>query len=397
MSAILPGKTAGLANLSAGRDRYDMPATRRGTYALLDAGRGFACLWVVCHHALGFMAEGNPAISRNIIYTLLLNGALGVWIFFVISGYCIANTAVSALNSGKRGWIYARARRIFPPCWYSAVLCAASALLAQYAVHRGLVRSSNLASLDLIHQTPLFYISNLTLTQELFHQRLLSGVYWTLCYEVGFYLLVAVSLGISRKFSMSGSQMLNLLHLVTLATLAADILIPRQVPYPLDLWPHFGFGVLVYDLLSNGWRRVATITSILAACGVIVFAVSHPIRAGYVDRGGYVAMLTSAICAATLLLLYRFDARISRVAGVRVLAWVGVLSYSLYLTHVTLISYVYKVCQMSHLLPRLLPFYLLIALTISIVFAWGFFQICERPFMASRARGRAKTVLHLAR
>ncbi len=374
------------------------PGPRRaGYYGMLDAWRGVACLWVVCHHTIGFMERRDLAIAGKPAYAAALNGALGVWMFFVISGYCIANTAAHSLTHRRGGWVFSRVRRIFPPLWGSVLVAAASSLFAAYMVHRGILPKSNLANIDLPHQTATFFATNLTLTQELVYRaahrppQYLSGVYWTLCYEVGFYAVVALFLWVSRRHG-DARRMLNGLHLVTAAALAALLIAPKSVPYPFDLWPHFGLGVLLFDVVANGWRRTTAIAASVILAGVVGYAVQHPTRLrvedhlDYLNRGGGVSLAVAATFAVVLLGLHPFDARLSRTPGAKALGWVGLFSYSLYLTHTTFIGYVFKACQLGRLLPGYLPAYLVVTVGVCVGFAWVFFWICERPFLRTSTR-----------
>ena len=79
--------------MSANRDRL----VRLPPYQLLEAWRGLAALWVAIFHALlmGILLSGTTP-GTDPISALIMKGQLGVTIFFVISGYCIANAAVSA-------------------------------------------------------------------------------------------------------------------------------------------------------------------------------------------------------------------------------------------------------------------------------------------------------------
>jgi peptidoglycan/LPS O-acetylase OafA/YrhL len=383
---------------------------RAGYYGMLDAWRGVACLWVVCHHAIRFLVDKDPSIAGSPGYAVALNGALGVWMFFVISGYCIANTAAHSLTNRKGGWVMSRVRRIFPPMWASALLAAASSLFAAHLVHRGVLGHSDLASLDLPHQSVAFFVTNLTLTQELFHQvfhrhgpgsTYLSGVYWTLCYEVGFYAIVAAFLTWSRRHG-DARRMLNGLHAVTAVTLAGLLLAPARIPYPFDLWPYFGLGVLLFDVVANGWRRATIVAATVIVAGVIGYYAQHPTRPtalgqiDYLDRftaamgGGGVSLVVATAFAIVLLGLHPFDERLSRHPGAKALGWVGLFSYSLYLTHMTLIGYAYKACEMGRVLPRHLPVYLAVTVLGCVGFAWSFFWLCERPFLRNPAKATAR-------
>ena len=83
------------------------PETR--PYRLLDAWRGVAALWVVLLHSRG---AGLPTALDH--FSLL--GLLGVPLFFVIPGYCIASAAQCSASAPRptAHCLGARARRIYP-------------------------------------------------------------------------------------------------------------------------------------------------------------------------------------------------------------------------------------------------------------------------------------------
>src|SRR5581483_8693591 len=99
--------------------------------------------------------------------------------------------------------------------------------------------------LDFFHQSPVFYLASLTLTQVPLRQQSIPFVAWSLCYEVAFYAVVLLVGLVARN------RMLAVLHLVTIGSLIALATAPELVPFPFNLWPQFGIGVVVYDLLSN--------------------------------------------------------------------------------------------------------------------------------------------------
>jgi len=201
-----------------------------GNYRMIDAVRGLASLWVVFFHAwhLLLMPAGRTVLSEAAAESpwlfLLRHGNLGVSVFFVVSGYCISNAAVSGIN---RPWAaakfaYARLRRILPPCWASLVCFMAASVLAVWWDQRhGTPGSTSLSRLNLAHQSWQFYVSNFTLTQVVWGQNFISVVCWTLCYEAAFYLVVGVVLVAVRGLlpdSMGryrAAALLSVLHGVT--------------------------------------------------------------------------------------------------------------------------------------------------------------------------------------
>ena len=222
-------------------------------YRLLEAWRGLACLWVLVYHS-NQQATSVTSVDAPAAFAAVARvGYLGVQFFFVISGYCIAHSACSLRDRGRGAGQYlgARLRRIFPTYWLALVLYAASAL-AMGALHaRGLVGSSNSAERGVLGQPPLYYLANLTLTQTPLSQTFLAPISWTLNYEVAFYLIVCLAL-LTRWPSRS---MLSALHALTALSLILLIRSPAAPLFPLDLWPQFGLGVLVFDVVNGAGAR----------------------------------------------------------------------------------------------------------------------------------------------
>lgn len=146
-------------------------------YRMLDAWRGVAALWVVLLHV---RLETTPAP----LYLFSAGGHLGVPMFFVISGYCIASAATRSLNSPRpvRHFLTARVRRIYPPYFLASLVAIALSLLLTVMIQHHVVRSSQIVDLDLFHQGWRFYLGALTLTQLPLHTPYVIRVFWSLCY-----------------------------------------------------------------------------------------------------------------------------------------------------------------------------------------------------------------------
>ncbi|HYV36723.1 MAG TPA: acyltransferase family protein, partial [Gemmataceae bacterium] len=90
-------------------------------FNLLEPLRGLAALWVLCFH-FGF----SEAFSESfpVLTCLFAQGDLGVPMFFVISGFCVTASARSAIRHGESSmsFMYRRARRIYPPFWFSILV-----------------------------------------------------------------------------------------------------------------------------------------------------------------------------------------------------------------------------------------------------------------------------------
>ena len=81
-----------------------------GEFLSLDLWRGLACLWVVLRHVASESFAANRAVAAVPGFGFMALGYLGVPIFFVISGYCIANAGFNVLARGLGFRSFAAAR-----------------------------------------------------------------------------------------------------------------------------------------------------------------------------------------------------------------------------------------------------------------------------------------------
>ena len=353
-------------------------------YATLDMWRGIACLCVVLYHGSSIITGRFAGLAAAPLYRAGNFGYLGVQMFFVISGYCIAGAACSSWRRGDNWWgfMQARLRRIYPPLWFSLILIAAFSLLARALVTSGLLHGSVLADKDFLRLSAAFYLSNLTLTQMVFHQQFLSIVCWTLCYEIAFYVIVSLFL-IKRRREGSEAALLTGLHGVTVGALLLLTLAPQLRFFPLDLWPQFGLGALVYDVLKHPYQARPKLWLLAAGLAALAFLLSRSLVMGPLAEPSRLTFGFTLGFALLILFLYRHDDALGRLLPVRWLVGVGLFSYSLYLTHFLTLGLVNQASRVAHLPAS--AHLLLLAACFAAVLAAGrlFYQFCERPFLKS--------------
>ena len=360
----------------------DTPVRHAGNtpYRLLDAWRGVAALWVVMLH---MRLPSTPAW----LFDFSAGGHLGVPMFFVISGYCIANAAMRSLRapSPVKHFLGARVRRIYPPYLCASLLAVGLSLLLSALVQRHVVASSQIADLDLRHQSWRFWVGALTLTQLPLHTASLIRVFWSLCYEAAFYALIALALWGTLKLKQP-KRALEASAVLTLGVLVWLDMAGGHTAFPWNLWPQFGLGVLVYQILAQPERTLPK--ALFALCGALIVygAVRYP-EAGSVDglSGGFQSLFYLGF-ASVLLLLFRWDSRLAGLKPVRALAGVGLFSYSLYLIHLLALGIVTQgLNRIGFIQPHALLVY---ALKLALCIGAGrlFFHVCERPFLDSRQR-----------
>lgn len=324
-----------------------MPEPAR--YLTLDAWRGIACLLVVVSHSTLFLVHtARPDAGGAGEWLVQLTGRMtvGVPLFFVISGYCIAAAADSARRrgSGVGRYFARRFRRIYPPYWAAVAL----AMLFAFAVERavpGLV-SGPFGPVAVVPDpasvAPLQWLGSLTLTET---WRPLAvpdppelqvlGPAWTLCYEEQFYAVTGVLLLVAGRRFFAGVAAVTAVVFVGVvlgwggASVKGTFLDGR--------WLMFAAGVGVYWAAAGGrghGRVVAVAALLLAgagyACRDLDVLLDQRLFSPLADGK---ELLPACLFALALLVLRRRDARTADSGPGRALGAVGRYSYSLYLVH----------------------------------------------------------------
>ncbi len=197
---------------------------------------------------------------------------VGVPLFFVISGYCIAASMDAHRGGGHRrgGSSGRRLWRIYPPYWAAVACFAAVVASLRWAGWQPILTGTHSLHLDSPAELSwVQWLGNLTLTETWRPQVLGGGPYlnltrisWTLCFEeqfylVGFVLLLAFP---RRLFGAIAAASVLIFAWYLMAYDAGwydqlDGLFPR-------LWYQFAVGLAVYWRLvlaeSTGARRRST-------------------------------------------------------------------------------------------------------------------------------------------
>lgn len=360
--------------------------TRLKPYRLLDAARGCAALWVVMLH-VSLLSLPHP------IYVFSSYGLLGVQMFFVISGYCIASAAIRSLNAPRpvAHFLTARLRRIYPPYFFASLIALLLSGLLTLLIHRHVIHSSQLASLNIFRQGWRFYLGAVTMTQISLHTTYIIPVFWTLCYEAAFYAIVAVSLFITRCFTRT-EYLLDALGILTLGALLWRNFTDTPGPFPISLWPQFGLGILVYQILTQPERRHSRWLLVASGLLIVFYSVREGIG-GFRPESDPLRFLFCLAFALLLLSAFRLDQILSRSWPARLLSWIGTFSYSLYLIHLLALGIINQLVQRMPALASQNVLLYLIKIVTCVAVGWLFFQLFEKPFLTSRQR-QAERMTH---
>jgi len=317
---------------------------------LLDPLRFGAALGVAIFHQMfwswAWASIGVPGFARTVAADVLYPSAapftwfgwVGVEIFFVISGFVIANSASTA-SPGE--FLLGRALRLYPAVW----VCATATFLVL------LLFGSGPAS-----EIILPYIHAMLMVPKGVTGQWLDEVYWTLAAETAFYGLVFCAM-LTRKITLRHlafgltiySAVFNAIALlVASCTTPSDlpflVLLMFRVPCAAFLLTHGCFFALGLWLFISANRELTAleqlavaVTCLSGAAEIYVFAsfflTSIPAIS---DQSALVPIM---VWAAAVLLIARAAKRHrspAPVASLEAPAWLrtlGLITYPLYLTH----------------------------------------------------------------
>lgn len=303
-------------------------------YHMLDAWRGLACLMVVVHHAGYALHREDIAGSwwRWAIWYAVRRMDLGVPIFFVISGYCIAASAEASVDRDDSPWTFLRRRiwRIYPPYWIALGAFALFLGALDLTGWAGLFHGRHGVELDApwdLHR--LQWLGNLTLTETWRphflgpDRNVYTGVAWSLCFEEQFYFLCFLILCLAP--GRMAQVLAGVTALVSVGRIYAwwvDGLDALSGCFPL-LWHQFVIGVAVYYRLVANYPAWINRLIELALLALLV--------SGLMTDGRETA--TAAAFGLALLVLKRWDTRSLRAAWLAPLRESGRRCYAIYLVH----------------------------------------------------------------
>ena len=284
---------------------------------VLDGLRLVAALLVVGYH---FTVFGNPwqsqdggALPTLTIFTQF--GWLGVYLFFLISGFVIC---MSAEGRSLGQFAAARIMRLYPAYWFAVL--ATTAVVTLWPVVAKPRRPGDV-------------LANLTMLNDLMGVPWVDAVYWTLAHELRFYLLFGLFVLVRgytpRRVLLfaAGWLVASLFAYSSSVPLLEDLLVPRSAAcfvggMALYLIYRHGSDIYLWGLVGASWlvavQMIGTVKSY------------HPARE--VLSPTQVSMIEAALITLFFLVLAAVATRRLAV-GWRWLTTAGVLTYPLYLLH----------------------------------------------------------------
>jgi peptidoglycan/LPS O-acetylase OafA/YrhL len=390
-STIAPrSRPVATASLKASRPHLDY----------LDGLRGLAAIYVVLHHSYmeyAYRGDGAGLSSMGRLFTLWLNSGQGpVDVFIVLSGYClmipVARTPEGILRGGVQQFLIRRARRILPPYYVALILTLLPQLLfpaLRLSPHWPRHWSDHIPNI-----TSHVIISHLFLLHNLspYWNWEIDYPMWSIATEWQIYFLFPLLLlPVWRRFGL-----VPMVILAFAVGTGIDIgwhRVDQAAPWLLGLFALGMAGAVVNFSNTPIVLRIREHTPwiVLFALSLVIFWHFTLHRPACDWNFNYVLDGLAGL-ATVFLLIYttrhlterqeRATPLLVRVMQSRPAVEIGIFSYSLYLIHAPFVALVFHLIQPLHLTPgRMMLLLMGCALPLSLVFAYVFHRIFERPFM----------------
>jgi peptidoglycan/LPS O-acetylase OafA/YrhL len=243
-------------------------------------------------------------------------GYLGVDLFFAISGFVIVWSAVGISPSA---FLSSRISRLFPSFWVALLLTSATVMIFGSQVPE--------LQLPLIDLSRVF--ANATMMPDLFGEKRIDDVYWTLEVELRFYFLVFLMLIFRQVHRIDGW----LAAWVAVSVLGQIIELPWLVGYlALDPYgPLFICGCLIYLAAMSGWNTRRTV--VFGASVLLALRHSLESRGGFITPNAVSDWIVPVVVFASIAAVVSASRVNLNPPLARIACALGALTYPLYLTH----------------------------------------------------------------
>ncbi|WP_034193473.1 MULTISPECIES: acyltransferase family protein [Burkholderia] len=347
----------------------------------IDAMRAIAVILVIwTHYAERFVELAGSQQALDALQRSVNFGRIGVVIFFAISGMLIPTSLHGDLGPGTKRFVIRRFFRLYPAYWL--------ALPAGYFVHWVLFDKTMDAH---------GMLANVTMIPAAFGASLILPHGWTLETELYFYVVCLLLFWCGWLHRMLHLCVVTVALCALFASTVALHVFPAEMlsqyktmPYHLGIMFWGACFRQAYDAPSKLLRLRLAASGPLsrlsmtyrAALAYVTITVVGVALAGAIDDWRHHNAFHLPISLAYMIGIAAF-AMLATVLKLRnrPLAWIGKISYSVYLLHSLPLFAAFWLCQRFHLVGWPLGVYMIVPMLPLIPLSWAGYLLCEAPFV----------------
>ena len=371
-------------------------------FGWLNAIRGAAALYVVCHHAVmqvTIVGDHANDLFYRILQLLTIYGHYAVDIFIVLSGYCLMLPVIARQEFGNI-WIFFARRtiRIVLP-YYAALII--SFLLIYFFL--GKQDGSHWAKTSL----PVSFdsiIKHIFLVHQWFTDAAskINPAFWSVGVEYQIYFLFPFFYWLAKKIGFLVAFILIAFasYALWLASYYLNILNPSSTGASIYYCALFFMGMTAAqfakntDLAASKWQMMldynAKSAAIIALTSILIVAIAGFLIERFLPTIFFPLQIQSFFIGLFFSILLYLIAKdklwatkyLKKSFIKHKLEWVGMMGFSVYLLHDPILAIVWKYAVM----PMKLPFYwlqtiaeLLIGILVTMIASMAFYKYIELP------------------
>ncbi|SET75910.1 acyltransferase family protein [Hymenobacter actinosclerus] len=343
-----------------------LPSSPKRQYEL-DLLRFAAALAVVLFHYTfrGYAADGYSPIAYPELAPYTKYGYLGVELFFIISGYVIL---LSTYGKTVRQFFVSRVTRLYPAFWVACTLT----FVVERLWGKGPADPAMASNLEASFRQ---YAYNMTMLQDFFGVTAIDGAYWSLSIEITFYFIISLLIGYRLI------RHIDVMLVLWLGCVFVTGSLPATAPFAYLLFPQYApyfIAGMVFQLLQQPAQR--TYLRYLILFTSYHLAVQNSLAQAELLGSTYHTVFSPLVVVSIITLFYLsfmlIALRIVTLNRFAWLAWLGVVTYPLYLLHSNIAFVAFH--RIGHLFNK----YLLLGLTLIVMIgaAYLIHFFVERPF-----------------
>ena len=311
-------------------------------------------------------------------------GYLGVDIFFVISGYLIAKIILKDLTNNSFSYVdfyTRRIKRILPAFLFVIFISSFFAIFILLDSDLQAFSESVISSLFFV-QNIYYWVTGGYFGTENELKPLLH--LWSLGIEIQFYIFFPIFFIFLYKIKFTFKKIIIFTILISLISLLLNVFLIFKghrdslfFLFPFRIW-EFGLGILT-ALFQNKYKNYFFFEKYRTVVGLIFIIFNYTYKINYLPD-------SFLICIGTALLLYRENVTknfFHKFFNSNVLIFIGLISYSLYLWHWPVATYLKYIS-----VDKLSNNYIFFGILLTVIFSLFSWKYVEKPFLENKEKSK---------